>query len=303
MFLRFRGLRIGRYLKLTLYVGGALVGMYFARVYFLRLRADDERTFNIAFGAFLGAAFSFLFVQIAAWLNRTRDRTKRNYLRLVVLQRQLNEALAALVDNQQLAEGFRKATESQWSVDSIEPTRTPSFSVTVALMFPEELVTEISLDDLTNVDLVNDLFSFQVHLKNLNRLIRSVNLGYQDAAEEVRKPGVLRSDFDAFLEQRKATSRHLKVLRGLIDKTLNECIDVLAKVRVLSEDQPLFDWLLRKVTRSRYRKEMKPWSQQERSLIKSEMEEVRAESRERIRAVLREIRAAGDPDSKGERQS
>lgn len=285
------------YLKLLVYFVVSVGGGWLTVTFFLRMRATDKDTFKIALAAFLGAFFSFLFVRLATWLDRLWDRHSDNRARLLFHELRLNETLDALHDNVTLAEEFQKTIKKPFSAS--DPTQgVVELGVPMPAAFPTALPVDRDVfEGLTNIDLVNDLFLFQRRLEGLNSLIDSTNNSYKKSVEAVLEkvtPG--RPPGRVFFLNRFQVISDLSKLLGLGRDLIQECLGLLAKVRVLAADHnnPAV-WIIKKMTRRSYPRNMDKRVAKETKQLELEVEEVKRAAHERIERVLHQ--AEDDPSA------
>src|SRR5258708_6324999 len=122
------------------------------------------------YGAFLGAFFAFLFVRIGDALTRLYDRQTKNYNALVQLQHHLNKSLGLIGENLFVVKDFTRVFREPRQPN--EPTR----------LYRDEFA-QIPLEYellpmLTNIDLVNELFSYNGSIRKLNGTMENMAKTY-----------------------------------------------------------------------------------------------------------------------------
>jgi len=232
---------------------------------------------GIAAAAFLGAFFAFLFVRIGDFLRAYYDRSEKGYSTLVKLEFRLNSLLGRLDDNVYLIETFEKIYsqyEKQQGTHNI-------------FLWANRLQPVGQLDDLipglTNIDFLNDLFRFDVHLRKLNESMETVNGAYVES-----KDALLRKDIDPnnYMTNVNFIRGTLLDIRKFLDGSISECMDTLAAVRVLTKNRPLISALMRKLPGYKYGPKFVSERDSEKSKLKEEMKSIKKTGQERINKIL-----------------
>lgn len=235
----------------------------------------DRKTTDSFYGAFLGAFFAFLFVRIGDALTRLYERQTKNYNALVQLQHHLNKSLGLIGENIFVAKDFTRVFREKRQPN--EPTRLyrNDFS-----QIPLEYEL---LPMLTNIDLVNELFSY-------NRSIRKLNGTMENMAKTYELTQA------AFLEGKINEKNYYRNVARLLDgydtleKFLNasakDTDNVIAAVRLLANDRPVLASIMRLTTRARYGKSFRGRRNKEIGVLQKEKKEILEDSTKRIREIL-----------------
>jgi hypothetical protein len=119
-----------------------------------------------AMGGFFGAFFAFIFVGVQRWMERRRERWKRNHNNLVEMQHQEDRLLSALHENQFAIENIKSFVAEHLD----DPVLPLPLNRCKPVTFNEKLH-----DGLRNVDLVNELLRYQENLRSLNSTVVTIN--------------------------------------------------------------------------------------------------------------------------------
>lgn len=268
-------------LILRLAVVGALLlgfGTLIIMFFYLR-RSESAASHEILLAAFSGAFFSFLFIRLGEFLTKLYRRKEKGLSALVILQHRLNYLLVQVDDNIWLAGHFLNVVS--YSVRSGEAIRASRDRLSTFRVEEDLLV------DLTNLDLINELFALNVSLLKANDSIDTIRRLY-DSTLEPLKEGKLDEEMAAIYN-----SNIMRVLEGMTDINdymsglLEDAKGLLAKVRVLSRQQTVFGWVLRKITPTSYPPGFEAQVRDELARLEEEMEASRLASQERIDFVKR----------------
>src|SRR5215203_916978 len=142
--------------------------------------AAAPQGFLLVAGPFFGASFAFIFIRVGDAIKRYYDRRFKNHDSLVHLEHYLNDVAARIDENIYLADGFIKVV----STSVVESgTISASGNRLTSIPFDRELLL-----GLTNLDLINDLFSFQIGIRKLNDTTESLARKYDRAASSLEGP-------------------------------------------------------------------------------------------------------------------
>jgi len=236
--------------------------------------AAAPQGFLLVAGPFFGASFAFIFIRVGDAIKRYYDRRFKNHDSLVHLEHYLNDVAARIDENIYLADGFIKVV----STSVVESgTISASGNRLTSIPFDRELLL-----GLTNLDLINDLFSFQIGIRKLNDTTESLARKYDRAASSLAGPN---PDVIAYRLNAERALEGMRFLRVALRQSYDEALVLLAKVRLLAHDLPFLAWLMQLSTRTRYTRDFERRVQVERERLKEELEQSRLESRKRIRAM------------------
>lgn len=225
-------------------------------------------------GAFMGALFAFLFVRLGDALTKVYERKLKHYNALVRLEQQLNTYLNRISDNLFVINDF--ITQS----DEIIKKGKPVIYFNVLHEFAVD--KEIGLE-LHNLDLINQLFSFEAGVEKMNHSIASTNRFHSDIKTAFIEKNI---DFDTYKNNIGLMCGKVDELKRFLIGLEQECKELGAVTRLLMCDKPFFTRLshlfLKKRISERTRKEVPD----EIERLESEISSTQKESKERIDSLL-----------------
>jgi len=245
----------------------------------LIVTAQSER-FLLVLGPFFGAFFAFIFVRLGEGLKRLYDRRIKHHDALVHLEHYLNDASIRVDENRYMAEGFIEVvgrSVSQPGVVAVSGNRLSSIPLDYALLL-----------NLTNLDLINDLFGLFVDLRKLNDSAEALMRQYDQALKSLGRP---HQDVEEYRSNAERALHGMRALHHGFQETRSDLLLALAKVRVLARDLPFFAWLMQRFSQTRYRPDFTQHVQRELATLKAEMARSEEESTRRIRAMEEAIGA------------
>lgn len=248
--------------------------------FFIVARTADSRTYYLMVSAFLGAFFSFLFVRAAEGLSTIYKRRAKAYSALVRLQHNLNGAIGIIDDNVYLAESFISTALREAQDKSRIYASTNRLS---ALPVNTEVVLE-----LTNVDLINDLFSYNVSLRKLNDSVATVSRLYERTIEAIMDQPADEQALESYWSNMDRVVDGMKRILAHLRQVRKETISILAKVRVLARRPPLLIWIMHQTFQLHYPKSFPANLERERRQLDSEFEASERQSGERLERIRQE---------------
>lgn len=253
---------------------GALVFWYFV----LGLGSLSGSRLHALEGAFMGAFFAFLFIRLAEALNRLYERSSANHRAAVRLQHNLNENLSLLHENT----GVSRELRSFYGAGSEK-----AGPVRLALMrFSRLRVDRELLNDLTNVDLLNDLFGLYVQLSKLDSSLEDLNQSYDNARAALFSQTMSYASYLAFVQ---STFSSLQKLEAFLGDQVSVVLRQLAGIRVLATRRSPFQRFLEAVSLRKYPRDFEVAVESELEVLHEELEDTKRRSRLRIRHVLRQV--------------
>lgn len=213
------------------YVYTILLGIVFGFVAYITAQVfhslwgeTEAKSRETFFGAFVGAFFAFIFVQLGKALTEIYERKKRLYYAVIRLKHSFNNILNTLNDNNFIIEDFCRA----FSNEDIDQGKIPLFASRLhEIPFSKEDVIDI---DLANLTLANDVFNFNANLAKLNNSMTSANRSYEQLNSAFVDGKI---DPDTYIANAKRHKERLSELQGFIEETKEEVTSLLACVRVL----------------------------------------------------------------------
>ena len=235
----------------------------------------DFLSVKTTIGAFMGAFFAFLFIRLADILTRIYDRQVKHFNALIRLQHLLNDYLNQISDNIFVINGFRTSTDKYFTGKSapvIYLDRFASF----------EINKDIPLD-LHNLDLIMDLFSFNIDLDKMNKSMDVASRSNQEIKDAFVNKKIDENTYKTNLAIAEKKFGELEVfLRSLDDKAQR----LLAIARILSEDEPLLTNVTNLIVPSHLSKKQNENIPVELERLKSEIAETKATSQQEISSTL-----------------
>jgi len=222
-------------------------------------------------GAFAGAFFAFIFLKLSEFLTRVYQRKVKHYNSLVLLETQLNEILGIIYDNISITSSFKKIISSG------------------KIYFGKLRLVPIDrshYDNLLDVTLKNDLFSYNYKLRQLDDDIDNLSGGYTDTKNALLQRNISHEDY---LENVKFIDDFLTKLEKYLKNIDEQTVELLVKVRLMSKkDLPLGTKILRLFIRESGSKLKKSDIDIERKKLLNEIEIIGNQSRKEIDDILGE---------------
>lgn len=175
-----------------------------------------------SFGAFAGAFFAFLFLRLGEFLTKLYERQVKHYNSLVNLETQLNEIGGVVHDNLYVIPKFIQAIKSGHVYFNNLHTLN---------------VDKRHYEDLYNISLINELFSYNYHLRKANDDIGTLTSGYQEIKNAFIQKNISLEDYKVNTE---ILSENLAYLEKFLVHLKDETVTLIALVRIhMKHDQPL----------------------------------------------------------------
>lgn len=265
-------------LSLALVIGGfagSLVFLFFST----SISSSTSATREALASAFMGALVAFLFVRLGEALTEYYKRRIRHHDALVALQHRLNEYLDVLGTDESTCANFETVFKEPYS--AAEPLRTFAFSFT-----PIDVDGRLPLD-LLNLDLINELFSFNLQCRRVSADLQTISDAYGSLME-----GCLRNrlDHQTYIFNVLRLRGDVEVVHKHIGRLGERTRDLFAKVRVLSRrDVPLLVRVFKIATRHRYPRRFSTLVASEREKLEQEISAHSEQSvKERIQPMRRD---------------
>ncbi len=174
--------------------------------------AADPKAPEAFRGGFIGAFLAFLFVRIGDTLKRFDDRRRKTRHALVTLEHRYNECAVALSTNRYLIkiwDGIAKAAAEHAEVPNLSRYHP------VEIRVPREPLVEI-----TNLDLINELFNLNLDLESMNRDLRNFTEGIGKIMDAFIDDKISRANLDDIIlsanKDRLALELHLdRIMKGV----------------------------------------------------------------------------------------
>ena len=226
---------------------------------------------QLILGGFFGAFFSFLFIKYGM----IYERKNRHYNALVKLEYLLNSTISQIEDNKYTIDFFNKVLNN-----CFDETK----SSIVYVKFQNFKLNNSILLDLTNINLINDLFNYFIDIQKINNDMELMSETYQELRESIIDSNISREDY-------KKNAEYLVGQLDTLNKFLNhlqeQTIIKLATARILNRSKPFFTRIVLKFSQNRYSKKLSKNLPGEIRKIKKEIENIKKESQEEINKVLK----------------
>lgn len=230
------------------------------------------------FSAFAGAFFAFLFLRLAEFLSKIYERQVKHYNSLVILDTQLNELGGIIHDNIYLIPFFKK-------------------SITLGNIYFSKLrsmpIDKSHYENLHDINLINDLFSFNYQVRKLNDDIDSLTNGYADIKNAYIQHNIQKPDY---LINAQISAELLTTLEVFL-KDMEECtVQLMAKVRLMSKrDVPLGTRIARLFIHTSGSKLKKNEIENEAKKLHKEIEETKIKSQKEIEEAIKKYNLTKTP--------
>ena len=188
--------------------------------------------------AFAGAFFAFIFIRLSDILTRYYDRKKIHFNALVLLQHTCNDYLTVFDDNLFLVRDFKEKAEK--IIDKNMPIIYPS------KFLKADINKKIQID-LSNLDLINKLVSFNTNLFKMNTSIDTLNSTYESINTSFAEEKL---NFEGYKQNVQFILSKTQELDTFLEKGAEEAIEIFATARVLCHDMPFLTWLLKALSRN-----------------------------------------------------
>jgi len=231
----------------------------------------DKELIRTAFSAFAGAFCAFVFLRLAEALKAYYERLLRHCRALSKLLFVTNELIDAINLNLYEIDQFttiiqRGRDEGRIPICPNRPQALP-FDGTVLL-------------DLTNADLINELFSLQCTIRRFNGDTHSIATMYDMFRDAVIRDKSYR---DTYLSNCDMCIRKMVEMRKHLVDLNDRTIHLAATVRVrLKRDRPLFLKLMGFLLRTHHEKRFQKALDQEMEQVKKEVKMVKTQSRDAV---------------------
>jgi len=229
-----------------------------------------------ATAAFMGAFFAFLFMRISDALTRIYERQVKHYNALVKLEHICNKYLNLISDNIFVIDDFIKITQQE-AIQSNKPF------IYFNVLHEFSIDKEITLN-LINLELINEVFSFEVGIDKMNSSIGAVNRFYSDIKDAFLQKNI---DFGTYKVNIQILIEKLKELKSFLLELEKENKQIAAKTRILIKDKPILTRLVCFISKKRFTDEMKREIPKELKKLETEIEINKEKSKTKIKEVLK----------------
>ena len=225
------------------------------------------------FSAFAGAFFAFLFLRFSEFLTKIYQREVKHYNSLVILETQLNEIGGIIHDNIYILPNFRRVITSG----------NIYFNNLHALP-----IDKSHYENLHDLDLINDLFSYFYQLRKINDDIETSTSGYIDIKDALIQKNITPQDY-------KVNSNLLAQNLGYIEVFLTDLeertVNLMARIRVqIKKEIPLGTRIQQLFIRTSEGKLNPEDIKKETDKLKKEIEATKAQSQKEIEEALKKYK-------------
>lgn len=237
-------------------------------------KSSDLESFRALVGGFSCAFFAYLFVRFGDALKKIYDRKELNHTTLIKLQHYLNDCLSIANDNIFIIDDCRRTFD-----DGKRNTHeVPIFSNS----FQKFRIDRDLIINLTNVEFMNDAYSFNVGLAKMNDSMTTVESSYAQMREALIAKNI---DPPTYKENAWKYRDRCIEIQAFLKQLQNETVGLLATSRILAKEHPFFTRVIQLVVRTSYPKNFHARLAAEIKAIEVEVDAERKSGAERIREI------------------
>lgn len=266
----------GKFATILFLVILVFLAVYMFEIFNKLFIESNSKFIESASAAFLGAFLAFIFVRIADFFTSYSDRITKGHSSLVKLQHLLNGLLTSLDDNIYIIECFEK----NYATYSKKPLGN-SF-IWANRLNQHELMDNLIVD-LINIDLINELFSLNTHLKKLNSSIDTINQAYVESKTAFVNKQITEQNY-----RDNVANIHPAILdiKFFHQNAVMETTKALAATRILTRRKPLLGYIIPFASGPKFTSSFEKKREQELNSITKEIEKIKKLSKERIQSIL-----------------
>lgn len=255
----------------------AFLGVFAVDVFYKLFIEANKKFTESASAAFFGAFLAFVFVRVGDFFKSYSDRTAKNHSTLIKLEHTLNGLLNTLDDNIFVIETFETIYKNY-----AQKTNQDHVFVWANRLHPVANLDALILE-LLNIDLINELFTLNIHIRKLNESMDTLNGAYAESKEAMIGGKISQENYLINVER---LHKDLLDIKRFISSSIEETTQALAAVRVLARRRPLMGYLLRRLAGHKYGKKFSSKRAAEIATLRAEIEKIKRESQDRINNVL-----------------
>ncbi len=237
----------------------------------------DNKFTESASGAFLGAFLAFVFVRFGDFFKSYSDRVTKGHGGLIKLEHLLNSLLGELDDNAYIIDVF----EANYKKHAEQNSQNSVFLWGNRLS-EVPLIGDVKLE-LLNIDLINELFILDVHLKKLNDSLNTVNDVYVESKDALLGGNIDKENYQHNLSNVRT---QLQDMKKFIVTNIEETKSALAAVRLLARKRPLMGYVLRLLASHKYGNKFEAQRATEMNKLNAEIHHGQSKGTERIEKVM-----------------
>lgn len=255
----------------------AFITVFSAEVFYKLFIDVDNKLTEAASGAFLGAFLAFIFVRFGDFFKSYSDRVTKGHIALVKLEHSLNSLLGDLDDNAYIIDIFE--TNYKKHADQIAQN---SVFLWGNRLSEVTLIGDVKLE-LLNIDLINELFILDVHLKKLNDSMNTVNSVYVESKDALLGGKIDKNNYQHNLTNVKI---QLQDIKKFLITNIDETKRALSALRVLARKRPLMNYVLRIFAGHKYGNHFEVLREAEMSKLSAEIHDGQTKGKERIDKIM-----------------
>lgn len=268
------------YLELFLAIIILALGFVFAFFLFDKVFIkQDQNYLTNTISAFLGAFIAFIFIRFTEFLDKLFKRKTKHRDALISLEKLGNEYLNTISDNIFIIDEFTKIANEKSG-------QLPPFIYFNELH--EFKYDKTIIKGLTNLEIINDQFSFEASVEKMNSSLRSTNRFYITIRDALVSGNI---DPQTYFQNVSNLIEKLLELKAFLKNLENENLDLMTKVRILIHDEESFyTRVLRRILKKELTYDQKMRIPGERKKLEEEIKQTEEQSRARIDVVERNIK-------------
>lgn len=222
------------------------------------------------FSAFAGAFFAFLFLRLSEFLTKLYQREVKHYNSLVNLEVQLNEIGGIIHDDLYVLPNFiRVITSGNIYFNNLHTIP----------------IDKSHYENLYDLSLLNDLFSYFYQARKLNDDLITANSGYQDIKNALIQKNIKKDDY---LINTKLMANNLKQIEVFLIEFEEVTVKLMARVRVqMKYDIPLSTKIQQFFIKTKGDKIKETEIAKEVKKLKKEIDETKAKSSKEIQNIIK----------------
>lgn len=230
-----------------------------------------DKDFTIALlNGFWTAFFALIFAGPSVILSKITTRERQHYNSLVLLAAQLNEMIGIIRDNLYVMEGVKRNIvrgNINWS----------SFNMIT--------IDRSHLENLYDLDLINEVFTFFYDIRKINNDLSNVQNGYADLKNAyIQKQVSVRQ----YVANSNLIVKELSVLEKFLEETEEDLVKLYARLRIqMEKDKPFTTKILEKLVYTAGPTITVKEMDKEITTIKAELEESGKKSRKKIEKIVK----------------
>jgi len=238
------------------------------------LRSDDQAQQIVVQGAFLGAFFAFIFIRIADALSKIYERKAQGRTALVRYEHIFNDYLTQLDDNIYIIDFLASLVKKTENSKGPPPIWTNKLHT---IPIDKELVIS-----LTNIELINEIFTINVELRKINDSINSINRTYDMIISAFVQNNI---DVKTYLINLKGVLSSCLEIKAFLKEAMEDITRLLAIVGILTKYDTVLGGIISLIIKTKYPKNVLANIDIEITKIKSDIEKNKTSSRDKINKI------------------